>query len=208
MKKIVTISRTFSSGGREVGKRLADLLGYAYYDKELIGLIAEQTGFSKEFVEKYSEGQFSRAYPIHVARTFTVPYPTPSEQLQVAQASILKKIAAEQDCVIVGRRGDYILRKENPLKVFIYSSDMMQRVKRCQEKVPEDALLSGKELQKKINQIDKTRSRYYNFYTAQEWGEMHNYNLCIDTSIIDVKTAAEMIKVAVETMQIPETPTE
>ncbi len=198
MGNVITISRAFGSGGREVGKRLADALGYAYFDKELIDLIAEETGFAKEFIEQHSENGVTRSYPIHVAHSFSLSYPMPSEQLQIAQVNILKKIAAEQDCVIVGRRADYVLRAENPFKVFVYSSDMGARIARCYDKVPEDAALSEKEMQKKINSIDKERAKYYNYYTAQNWGEMGNYNLCIDTAAVDVKRAVEMLTLAVK----------
>ncbi len=193
MGNIITISRTFGSGGREVGKRLAEALGYAYYDKELIDLIAEETGFAKEFVEKYSESGFGQSYAIHTARTFTVPYHMPGEQLQIAQANILKNIAEKGNCVIVGRRADYILREYNPLKVFIYASEMEGRMARCYVKVPDDKKLTEKEMQKNINAIDKDRARYYNYFCPQKWGEMHNYNVCIDTSAVEVKQAVSML---------------
>ncbi len=193
MGKIITISRTFGSGGREVGKRLAEALGYAYYDKELISLIAEETGFAKEFIEKYAESGFGHNYTIHTARTFQMPYQMPGEQLQIAQTNILKKIAEEEDCVIVGRRADYILRNSNPFKVFVYNTDMDVRIQRCYAKVPEDKALSEKEMQKKIKSIDKDRAKYYNYFCDAKWGNMENYNICIDTAKIDVKKAAAFL---------------
>ncbi len=198
MGNIITISRTFGSGGREVGKRLAEALGYAYYDKELINLIAEETGFAKEFVERYSESGFGQTYAIHTARTFTLPYQMPGEQLQIAQSNILKKIAEEGNCVIVGRRADYILRGYDPLKIFIYASDMDGRIERCYAKVPDEKKISQKEMQKNILAIDKDRAKYYNYFCDQKWGDMHNYNICIDTSKVAVKKAVDML-VAVQT---------
>ncbi|MFI3168739.1 MAG: cytidylate kinase-like family protein [Faecalibacterium sp.] len=193
MGNIITISRTFGSGGREVGKRLAEALGYAYYDKELINLIAEETGFAKEFVEKYSESGFGQTYAIHTARTFTVPYQMPGEQLQIAQSNILKKIAEEGNCVIVGRRADYILREYDPFKVFVYATDMDSRIARCYAKVPEDKALSEKAVEKNIRVIDKDRAKYYNYFCTQKWGDMQNYNFCVDTSKVEVKKAVDML---------------
>lgn len=193
MKKVITISRSFSSGGREVAKRLADQLNFSYYDRELINAISEETGLSKEFVEKFSEGKFTRTYPIHIAESFMMPIQMPSDNLQIAQMNIIKRIANEGNCVIVGRRADYILREKNPLKVFIYSSDIDERIERCYKKVPSDREKSSKEMKKQILSIDKNRAKYYNFYTEQIWGDMQNYNLCIDTSKISVKKAVELI---------------
>lgn len=198
MKNVITISRSFSSGGREVAKRLADQLEFAYYDRELIDVIAEETGFSKEFIEEYSEGHVTRSYPIHIAQTFVMPIKMPSDDLQNAQTNIIKRVGDQGNCVIVGRRADHILREQNPFKVFIYSSAMQERIERCYKKVPEDRIKSPKEMAKEIVKIDKNRAKYYNYYTEKNWGDMQNYNLCIDTSVVDIKTAVEIIITALK----------
>lgn len=193
MNNIITISRSFGSGGREVAKRLADELNFAYFDKQLIDEIAKETGLSKSYIEEYSEGKVSLTYPIHIAQSFILPQQMPSDNLQIAQTNIIKRVGEKGNCIIVGRRADYILDEYNPLKVFIYSTNMDERIERCYKKVPEDRVKSPKEMKKQILSIDKTRSKYYNYYTDQNWGDMKNYNLCIDTSVIDIKKAVELI---------------
>ena len=196
MNNIITISRSFSSGGREVAKRLAEELGYAYYDKQLMQAIAEETGFSQDYIEEYSETPIVPVYPINIAQSFIISHQTPSDSLQIAQSNIIKKAANAGNCVIVGRRADYILRDLNPLKVFIYSSDISKRIQRCYDKVPADRVKSPKELQKEILSVDKKRAKYYSYYTDLTWSDMKNYNLCIDTSVISIKKAVEIIMAA------------
>ncbi|MFI3140955.1 MAG: cytidylate kinase-like family protein [Clostridia bacterium] len=199
MKKIVTISRSFSSGGREVGKRLAQELGFAYYDKQLLKEISNETGFTSEYIEKYGESAAYTSYPITIAQTFITPFQMPNESIQIAQTKIVREIGDKGDCVIIGRRGDRILKdKENLLKVFIYSSDMDERIKRCYDKSPDDKDKSPEFIKKKIISIDKDRAKYYRFYSDQNWGEMNNYNLFIDTSKISIKKAVQMIILAMD----------
>lgn len=200
MKKIVTISRSFSSGGREVGKRLAQELGYAYYDKQLLKKISQETGFSSEYIEKYGESSASYlSYPITIAQTLISTYQMPNESIQIAQTNIVREIGQKGNCVIIGRRGDRILKDEKSiLKVFIYSSDMDQRIQRCYKKSPEDKDKSPQVMKKKIIAVDKDRAKYYRYYSDQNWGVMDNYNLCIDTSKIDIKQAVKLIILAMQ----------
>lgn len=198
MKNIITISRSFSSGGREVAKRLADELNFDYFDRELISEISNETGLCEKYIEKHSEFAVTRSYPLNMAQTFILPIQTPSDSIQIAQTKIIKSVANKGNCVIVGRRADYILREQNPFKVFIYSSDMDKRIERCYNKVPKDREKSQKEITKQILSVDKNRAKYYNYFTENNWGEMKNYNLCIDTSVIDVKKAVEIIIQAIK----------
>ncbi|MFI3114839.1 MAG: cytidylate kinase-like family protein [Clostridia bacterium] len=197
MKTVITISRAFGSGGREIGKRLSDELDYAYYDRELINDISQETGLSKDYIEKYSEGGFTHSYPFHYSQSFVLPTQLPSDSLQIAQTNIVKRVAKSGNCIIVGRRSDYILRDDKPFKVFVYASDMGQRIERCYDKVPGDRVKKPKDIEKEILSIDKMRAKYYMYHTDQKWGEMKNYNLCIDTSMVDIKTAVKIIAEAV-----------
>ncbi len=199
MKNIITVSRQFSSGGREVAKRVADLLGFAYYDNEIIELLSKESGFSKEYVEQFSEASYTRMYPITVARTFVVPIESHSLELQAIQTRIIGEIGKKGNAVIVGRCADMLLKGSNTLSTFIYSSDMNSRIERCYTKVPQERDISRHAMEKKICSIDKKRAKYYNFYTNQKWGDMCNYNLCIDTAAIDIKTIARLIVSATET---------
>ncbi len=197
MGRIITISRQFSSGGREVGRLLAELLGYSYYDKELIKAVSEKTGFVAEYIDKYSEVTTPSSFPYTIGRAFGTYKKSPLDDLQAAQSEVLKDIVEVKGSVVVGRSADYILRDKDPFKVFIYSSNMDARIDRCYDTVPEDKEKSRNAIESEINKIDKQREKYYRFCTGQKWGETENYNLCIDTYEVDVVTAANIIALAV-----------
>lgn len=199
MNTIITIGRQFGSGGREVGKRLADALEFAYYDEEIIKAVADESGLHPDYLSKYSEAKATRAYPFVFGRTLSYQRPPSlAEDVQILQMKIIKELATQGNSIFVGRCADYILREENPFKIFIYASDMNTRVQRCYDKVPADKDKSEKEMVKMILSVDKERSKYYEFRTSQKWSDMQNYNLCIDTSVVGVKGAVEIIVKALE----------
>lgn len=186
MNKIITISREFGSGGREIGKRLADELGFAYYDKEIITEIAEETGLSKEYIRNISEkGVYP--YAFQFAKTFTTYSSLQSNQtdILVAQQKILKVIAKKENCIIVGRGANVILKEYAPMNIFVYA-DMESKMKRCREKRMDEEL-TDKELQNKIMQIDKNRRNYHKIISNLEWGDKKNYHLCINTTGVEIK---------------------
>ncbi len=197
MKKVITISRQFSSGGREVGKRLADALNIAYYDKELIARIAKETNLHPDYIATFQDASVSRNYNFIYGRSFYAPQPiyNANDEIMIAQKNIITQIASEQDCVIVGRCADYFL-SDIAFKVFVYSSDMQMRIKRCIEKVPEDANKAEKELTKEILNIDKNRQRYYSFYTGKEWKNLDNYDLCVNTAALGINKSVQAIMAA------------
>lgn len=184
---IVTISREFGSGGREIGKRLSDKLGLAYYDNEIIEQLAKETGLSEEYIKNISE---KGIYPasFNFGRTFTRYGTMQSNQTEilVKQQAIIKKIAEKDNCVIVGRGADAILKNYNTMNIFVYS-DIASKINRCKQKASKDENLNEKELQKKINQIDKNRRRFHDLISSSEWGDKKNYHLCINTSNIEIK---------------------
>lgn len=192
MNKIVTISREFGSGGREVAKRLSDVLGVAYYDKEIIDHIAEKTNFAPEYVATVSEVPTMSSYPVTFGRTFASNVLSPSEAVQIAQRECIKELAEKEDCIIVGRCANSILA-DKAFKVFVYASDMDCRIDRCYNKVPADKEIPRKKMEKEILAVDKRRAKYQLAYADQKWGEMSNYDLCIDTSKFGVKKAVEII---------------
>ncbi len=199
MNRVITIGRQFGSGGREVGRRLAEELSYNYYDKELIKMISKESGLDINYVENQSEQYTNQTLPYLVGKSFmayTQPIDTMNIELHTTQNTILKEIAQKGNAVIIGRSADYILKEEKPLKVFIYASDMDFRIERCYDKVPEDRIKSKKEMQKEILKVDKKRASYYEFTTDQKWSNLNNYNLCIDTSKVGIKGAVEIIKAA------------
>lgn len=187
MNKIITISREFGSGGREVGKRLADNLGFAYYDAEIITEIANKTGLTEEYIRGIAEnGMIS--YSFQFAKSFASYSAWHNSQTQVLieQTKVLKEIAQKGNCIIVGRGADWILREYEPMNIFVYA-DIESKINRCREKAMEDEQLSDKELKHKILHIDKVRKKYYNLISPLEWGERNNYHLCLNTSNLDIK---------------------
>lgn len=187
MKKIVTISREFGSGGREIGKRLANELGYAYYDSQIITLLAQETGMSEEYIKNISE---RRIYPyaFQFAKSFSKNSIIQNYQtdILVKQAQILKEIANRENAVIVGRGANTVLKDYNPMNIFVYAN-LESKIKRCKEKAEENEGLTDKEIENKIKNIDKNRKDFNSLISNAEWGNKENYNLCINTSNIEIK---------------------
>lgn len=188
MNKIVTISREFGSGGKEIGKRLADALGYAYYDSEIITLLAKETGMSEEYIKNISE-KGAYPYAFQFAKSFAMysSMQNTKTEILVAQAKILKQIAEEGNAIIVGRGANTILKEYNPMNIFVYAN-MESKINRCKEKAKEDEHLTDKELENKIKDIDKSRKALNDLISNAEWGKKENYNLCINTSNIKIKS--------------------
>ncbi len=172
---VVTISREYASGGRYVGKLLAEMLGVNFYDKELISLAAKESGLRKEYIEKIDESKRKSAN---------------DDRIFIAEAKVIKDLAKKESCVIVGRCADYILKdNKNVLKVFLYSSDDA-KVKRA---VKYYGLDKNKAL-KQIIKINKEREKHYEFYTSRAWKDMSNYDLMINVDSQGVEKTAEFIK--------------
>ncbi len=184
MSKIITIGREFGSGGREIGKRLADELGIAYYDNEIITKIAERTELAEGYVAHVMENSPSTLYPITIGRSFYMGMDPIVEQNNVIyreQSKLIQELAEKSDCVIVGRSADYILREKNPFRVFVYA-DMEHKMERCRNRAAEDEHFTDRELKRHIQDVDRRRGKYYQFFTGQTWGDRLNYDLCINTS--------------------------
>lgn len=194
-KVIITIGRQFGSGGREIGKKLAEQLGIAYYDKELLRLAAQESGICPELFEKADEkasGNLLQAFAMGFSMNGAIYQPndyfTDATLFQV-QSDVIRKIATEGSCIIVGRCADYILKdEENCINIFIHSSqeDRLQRIRR---KSP----VSEKEALEQMKKTDKTRASYYNYYTDKTWGAASSYHLCIDSSAIGIDNAVALI---------------
>lgn len=183
--KCITIGREFSSGGRELGKKLAERLGFRYYDREIIAEIAQKTDLSEHYVEAVLEKKPTQLFSFQHSGTLHLtldPHFALNNSIYSKQTEIIRNMAAVSDCVIVGRCADYILRELSPLRVFVYA-DMEHRIARCRERAPEDENLDDKALRQKILQIDKERRKYYRFFTGQKWGNRDDYDLCINTSV-------------------------
>lgn len=187
--RIITISREFGSGGRELGKRLADALGFAYYDREIVSSIAEKCNLDEGYVENVLRKGLTINVPITFGHTFYFySDPTSENELKVlnTQQQIIKELALRGDCVMVGRSSGIILEKYNPLRLFVYA-DMEWKVKRCRERASAEEHLTDRELEKKIRQIDAGRARHQKLLTDRKWGAPEGYDLCINTTNLEIK---------------------
>ncbi len=198
---LITISREFGSGGRELGKRLSDVLKIPCYDKEIIQMIAEKRGFDERFVSHISEKNLQAAYPLTIGCRFTMtPHPVTKQAVAIAveQQKIIKTFAEQGDCILIGRCADVVLKEYSPFNIFVYA-DMDTKLKRCMERAPKGENLTRTELERKIREVDKERTRYREFYIGTKGNTRSNYHLCINTSGIEIKkivpVLAEYIKV-------------
>lgn len=187
---IITISREFGSGGREVGKRLAEALGYAYYDRELLTMLARQMDMDENYLANMlEESNLTTLYPITIGQSFAV-LPSATAEYSTAllqeQTALIKQLAARSNCVIVGRNADLILRERNPLRIFVHA-DMEARIARCRQREQEDITRSDRDYEKKIRQIDKNRARTHDILGDYDWGDRRGYDLTVNTSGITIK---------------------
>jgi cytidylate kinase len=199
---VITIARQFGSGGHEVGRRVAALLNIPVYDKELIMLAAEKSGYHPDVLSKADEkAAGSLLYTLAIGSSrfggFSGNYDIPiNDKLFIVQNEIIQEVAAKEQCVIVGRCGDYALRNfENKLSFFIYSDEAM-RVGR----IVESRGISESEAKSLIAKEDKKRAGYYNFYTGQKWGSMERYSASFNTAVLGIEGTAELIASIVRSM--------
>lgn len=192
--RIITISREFGSGGRELGKRMADSLGCAYYDREIIAAIAEEDKLDAGYVENMLERPLLMTFPITIGCTLSYPaYMQQNEiNILISQQRVMKKLAARGDCVVMGQGADSILKEYQPMKLFVYA-DMASKIKRCQERRPKKEHLTDREMQREIGKVDANRARRYELLTLSEWGNRENYHLCVNTTGIPIKALAPEI---------------
>mgnify|MGYP000024110798 FL=1 len=191
---VISISREFGSGGRLIGKRLAARLGIPCYDRTLIQKTAEKSGLSPEFIARAEERARSRFHlsitPIGIGTPAFAHQGVPvSHQAFFAQADVIRELADEGPCVIVGRCSDYVLGdRPECLKVFVHA-DLPSRVTRCVEEyhIPSD------DMERRIIQMDRGRANYYNYYTGHTWGDMRRYDLTLNSSTSGIAGAVELI---------------
>jgi cytidylate kinase len=173
---IITIAREYGSGGRLIGRQLAQELNISFYDKELIKLAAEESGFAEDFIEKMQQKRTVNFLDNLYMTNQELPI---AEQVFLAQSQVIRKIAQKESCVIVGRCADYVLWDcDNCLRVFIHAP-LEWRIKRVRDEYHEVVDNYADYLRKQ----DKNRAGYYNYFTQNKWGKAQNYHLSIDSSI-------------------------
>lgn len=191
-KNIITISRQYGSGGRLIGRKLAEELNIPFYDNELITLAAKQSGYSEEVFKSVDEkATNSLLYSLAVYGNLTgsiAPMPL-NDQLFIIQSNIIRELAQQGSCVIVGRCADYVLDEEpDCINVFVYA-DMPHRAARAVAEYGLDAAKAENIIQK----TDKKRSTYYTYYSNKRWGQAENYHLCVDSGPIGIEGAMGVI---------------
>ncbi len=201
MKSIITISREFGSGGREIGQKLAKEFGIPFYDKELLVRASKDSGICEDLFYRNDESHSNSLLYSLVMGTF----PTNGQgkiradmplnhKLFLAQFDAIKKIAEEGPCVIVGRCADYVLREEKNVIHFFINADLVSKKKRILERydIEKDKALDF------IKKTDKNRANYYNYYSDMKWGEAKNYDLCINSSTLGIDGTVKLLKTFIE----------
>jgi len=187
--KIITVSREFGSGGRELGKRLAEHLGFDYYDSEIIFSVAKNRGLDEKYTEKLLEEHGWKNIPITFRGTIgsSAYLQAGKVQLLLEQKKVIESIAAlGQDFVIVGRNADVLLKEYQPFNLFV-CADTEAKLRRCRERADGKEMLTDKELLRKMKEIDRSRARTREILTGSDWGAPENYHLTVNTSGWEIK---------------------
>ena len=185
MDKVITLSREFGSGRRELGVKLADKLGIPFYDKELISMAADDINIAEDAFQHYDEhivvhDPLDRQFYHAFSEVYQIPM---SDQIFVAQSNVIRRLASYGPCIIVGRCADMILT--DSLNLFIYAK-MKDRIRRMLE-LESEAESDGKEMERRIREVDRKRKEYYQYYTGNTWGRAQNYHLCLDSGPVGVE---------------------
>ena len=178
-KVVITISREYGSGGRYVGKLLAEDLGVKFYDKELISLISKKTGLSSNYVEENDQKLVSAKF-----------VDNNDDKIFIAEERVIKNLAKKESCVIVGRCADFILKdNKNVIKVFLYSDE-----KSKENRVIKYYNVPSNKAHSLINKVNKERKKHYKYYTNQNWDDMNNYDLALNVDSIGIKNCVTLIE--------------
>ncbi len=192
MKRVITISREFGSGGRTIGRMVAEKLGYTFYDEELVNEVAKRSGFSPEFIKEsgeYATSRHSLLFSLATTQQFSVEGLSTMDRLYIEQTKVIEELGAKGGCVIVGRCADFIL-KDDPqtFHVFIYGNEE-EKARRIVELYGE----KDKAPEKRLREKDQKRKVYYKNYTGRSWGQIQNYDLCLNSSVLGLDTCVDLI---------------
>ncbi len=196
MDKIITIGRQYGSGGREIGQKIADHYGIKFYDNELITRAAKESGFAEEMFKKAeSKATNSLLYSIamginvYANQDFGFNGLSLDDKVFLAQSDVIRKVADEGPCVIVGRCADYVLKEyENVCNIFIRAS-MSYRLERAVNQYNDDPNSAPDVILKN----DKRRANYYNYHVGEKWLNLNNYDLVIRSDLMGIDNAVECI---------------
>lgn len=188
-KKIITISREFGSGGRFIGEEVAKKLGFACYDKNIIGQIAEKSGLAPEYIRESAELSPKKGLFAYAFAGLDITGKSVEDLVYETQRKVILELTEKESCVIIGRNADFILKdRDDVLNVFIYG-DLPEKV----ERICRLYHVSEQEAVRMMTDIDKRRMTNYNFYTEQKWGKASNYTVCLNSSRIGYERCEEII---------------
>lgn len=201
---VITIARQYGSGGRTVGEMLAKKLGIGYYDKDIIRIASEDSGIHETLfgrVDEYTsarrplfgkKGIYSGELIPPQSKDFTS-----DENLFNYQAKVIRELAEEESCIIIGRCADYVLKDDpNVLRLFFFAPK-----EDCIVRVMEHDGITGRDAENKIEKIDKHRADYYKYYTGKDWYDARNYDFCLDTTSMGYEKLVEVVKNFIEVYQ-------
>lgn len=191
---IISVGRQLGSGGHIVAKRLADIFGCKFYDREVLNLAAKESGFNEKFFEQNDEkkGFFEQMFHMHVPFVSDGSFydnGLSQENLFRMQSDAIRKVADEESCVFVGRCAEYVLREHTNMVSIFITADMDERIGRICERhhcSPDDA-------RKIIANEEGTRSSYYNYYTGKVWGHSESYDLCVNSSLLGIDGTVDFV---------------
>ena len=188
-KRIITISREFGSGGRFIGEEVAKKLGIAYYDKNIINQIAEESGLSPDYIQESAELSPKKGILAYALAGRDITGKSVEDMVYEVQRKVILELAEKEPCVIIGRNADFILKdRDDVLNVFIHGNmpEKMKRICQLYNVSEQDAV-------KMMTDTDKRRMTNYNFYTDQRWGKASNYTLCLNSSQLGYDKCEEII---------------
>lgn len=196
VSSVITIGRQYASGGRHVGEKLAERLGIPYYDKSILAEAARESGICEELFEKHDEKptrsllfSMMTGSSQMIGDTGTFMGMPLNHQIFLAQFEAIRHVAAQGPCVIVGRCADYVLRDQpNAISVFV-KADLASRVVRAIERGADST--KAEEI---VRKQDKQRASYYNYYATDTWGDVNNYDLCVDTGKLGIDGTVDLLE--------------
>lgn len=200
-KTVLTISRQYGSGGRVIGKQLAERLGIPFYDHELISMAAKETGYSEEAFERVDEkASSSLLYSLYMGSYMLgggmagtsneMPF---NDKVFLIQSQIIRDVALRGSCVIVGRCADYVLKnRDDAVHVYIYA-DLAERIHRAVEVYGVDAAKA----EEVVTKTDKRRSAYYTYYAGRKWGRAENYDLSLNSGKLGDEACIQILETMV-----------
>ncbi len=198
-KLVISIARSYGSGGLTLAKKLGEELGLPVYDREILRMASDESGINEELfgkVDEHIRKIFITAKGKYKGKPLTPEDSafTSDDNLFELQADVIKKIADTQSCIIVGRCADYILKDyKNVLSLFFYASE-----EDCLERLRKQVSGTDDELIKRMHDIDKHRSDYYRYYTGKDWNDSRNYDFCLNTGVMDYEKLVEVVKSYIE----------